>query len=533
MTATTVSLGIVGGDRRWSVAGPLAAGQITVHRTNSYVRRVHGAGTVRDDAGDEARLEVDLRALPAGFDERPVGTIRVSHPASGLDVTAEVELSEDRGWPIRDVTYPEDLERPCIERRLVGVTIAPGVNAAAGTHRCTDAAGRTVVLAWCIDDGGTLPDTPTLQRLRRIGGPGLGADGNVMVWALAPFGDSLYAATCSWRLESYRDWEKWAFSRGPIDTSEGAEIWRYDGAWERVVAAGMGDPYNHGIRNLAVAGNRLFAITANHTNGFEIWASTDGRDWAPAMTGGFSNTENTSGRGLAVFGDHLYVGTENKDTGAEIWRAPVTDAHDEAAWARVLGDDVSRSWFADLTPFGDHLYAGSLMTHTSGEEASAETNHPGCRLLRTSDGVTWDVVVEDSFGNPDNLGVLCIAEFAGHLYVGTTNGRGAEVVRSADGVTWELVHKAAGDPQREWHAWKLHVFGGRLYLGLGRLEHVWWSGFRLVSTADGTTWTDEIEPTHTTHYGVRSMATYQDRLYLGTASFPDCAAVIEAQATGT
>ena len=102
-------------------------------------------------------------------------------------------------------------------------------------------------------------------------------------------------------------------------------------------------------------------------------------------------------------------------------------------------------------------------------------------------------VVSDSFGNGENLGVLSMAEFQGCLYVGTTNGQGAEVHCSQDGVNWKLSYKAAGDPQREWHAWKLHVFANRLYLGLGRLEHVWWSGFRLVSTADGHTWIDDLD----------------------------------------
>ena len=46
------------------------------------------------------------------------------------------------------------------------------------------------------------------------------------MWAMETFRDSLYVATCSWRLDGLRDWEKWAFSRGPIDTSEGTEIWR-------------------------------------------------------------------------------------------------------------------------------------------------------------------------------------------------------------------------------------------------------------------------------------------------------------------
>jgi hypothetical protein len=519
----------------YQIDGPIEPAAIRVQRTNSRVRMVRGHATLPGPAGGVATVDFDLLSLPAGYHAAEAGSIQIRDPQAGIDVTVEVDYSEARGRRVVDVTYVEDNERPCIERAIVGVSPASGVNAARGTHRAVDTSGRPVTVIWQVDDAGTLPDTAHLRDLRVVSAPGLGSDGNVMAWAMASFRGDLYVATCNWRLDGFGDWEKWAFSRGPIDTSSGAQIWRYrprDGIeadWACVVDVGLGDPYNHGIRNMTVADDHLYAITANHTNGFEVWRTGDGNDWLPVMTDGFGTTENTSGRGIAVFGDHLYVGTENKDTGAEIWRAAIDRAGDRDAWQRVLGDDVTRSWYAELTPFDGHLYAGSLMTHTSAEDAGAEQHHPGCRVVRSDDGTSWTDVVPDSFGNPENLGILSMAVLAGELYVATTNGQGAEVYRSGDGCTWELTYKAAGDPQREWHGWKLHVHDGRLYLGLGRLEDVWWSGFRLVSTADGTEWVDEIEPSLVTHYGLRSMASHDGHLYLGTASFPDCAVVIEAR----
>ena len=41
-------------------------------------------------------------------------------------------------------------------------------------------------------------------------------------------------------------------------------------------------------------------------------------------------------------------------------------------------------------------------------------------------------------------------------------------------------------------------------------------------------WRRSLGPGIVTYDGVRSMAEYRERLYLGTASFPDCAYVIEA-----
>jgi hypothetical protein len=532
MATTSVSIELRG--LGYALDAPLVRGAVAVQRTSRRVRRVEGTAVVPSPVAGEATVAFDLVSLPAGYDESPCGTIRIADPAAKIDLSVDVALSEARGRPVEGVAYPDDVERPCIERQLVGVGPAPGVNAAAGTHRGVDGEGRPFLLVWRVDDGGALPDTATLRHVRLAAPPGLGSDRNVIMWAMEPFRDALYVATCSWRLEGLRDWEKWAFSRGPIDTSEGTEIWRLeqpDGDWTRVVRAGLGDPYNHGIRNMMAVGDHLYAVTVNHTNGFEIWRTEDGRDWLPVMTGGFGNRENTSGRGLALFDGSLYVGTENKETGAEIWRAPVERAGTEEGWERVLGDDVSRSWYAELTTFAGHLYTGTLATHTGLDESDAEEEHPGCRVLRSRDGVEWEVVVDDSFGNPMNNGIISMAVFDGRLYIGTSNTEGGEVHRSADGLRWERCWKGAGDPERNWHAWKLYTYAGRLYLGIGRLERIWWSGLGLFSTADGVEWVLETDYSLATHYGLRSMAEYRGRLYLGTASFPDCACVLEARSS--
>ena len=527
-TRTTVVIELQG--LGYEVRARLVRGCISVQRTVRRVRRVQGTGVIPSPVSGEATVEFDLVSLPRGYREARFGTIRVTDPAANIFVTVQVELSEERGTPIEGVAYPDDIERPCIERQLVGVTPAPGVNAATGTHRGVDAAGRPFVLVWSVDDGGKIGDLSSLRGVRLAAEPGFGSDGNVIMWAMETFDGGLSVATSNWRLERLRDWEMWAFSRGPIDTSEGAEIWRLDGdAWTRVVAAGLGDPYNHGIRNLLSVGEHLYAVTVNHTNGFEIWRTDNGAVWRPVMTGGFGNTENTSGRGIAVFDGHLYVGTENKDTGAEVWRARVERAGEEIGWERVLGDDSTRSWYAELTEFEGQLYAGTLMTHTGLAESDAEEHHAGCRVLRSADGEHWEVVVDDSFGNPSNNGILTMAVFRGRLFIGTSNTEGGEVHSSADGVHWERCFKGAGGAERNWHAWKLYVYKDRLYLGLGRLAEIWWSGLGLLSTDDGKEWIQETDYSLITHYGLRSMMEYRGRLYLGTASFPDCAYILEAE----
>jgi hypothetical protein len=536
MPTTSVSIELRG--LGYALDAPLLRGSIVVQGTNSRIRRVEGTGVVRSPVAGEATVSFDLVSLAAGFRDRNSGTIRISDPAARIDVSVDVELSEARGRPVQGICCdPEQRSRPCIERQIVGVGPAPGRNAAGGTHRGSDAQGRPFLLVWSVDDGGALPDMATLRDVRRIAPPGFGSDRNLMAWSMAVFRDTLYVGTCNWRFDEFRDWEKWAFSRGPIDTSEGAEVWRMQipagrgaeaGTWTRVLRSGLGDPYNHGIRNMTVVGDHLYAITANHTNGFEIWRTSDGRDWGPVMTGGFGNKANTSGRGLVVFDGRIYVGTENKDSGAEIWRAPVERAGKESDWERVLGDDVSRSWYAELTPFEGHLYAASLMTYTSVAENDAlGDTHPGCFILRSRNGVDWEVVMADAFGSTNNQGMISSVVFRDRIYFGTTNVSGGEIHSSADGVKWELSLKLTGF--RDWHAWKMYVFNDRLYCGLGRLEYIWWSGLGLYSTGDGREWVQEMDGSVLAHYGLRTMAEYRGRLYLGTASFPDCAYVIEAQ----
>ncbi len=545
MPKTVVSLELRGLGYRLDNA-PLLKGAITVQGTNSWIRRVEGTGVVASPVAGEATVSFDLVSLPIIFKEATKGTIRITDPAAKIDVTVEVELSEARGRQIVQIGDPHRPDIPCIERQLVGVKPAEGINAATGTHRCVGSDGKPFLCTWTVDDGGSLPDTPTLHDVVRVAKPGFGSDRNLMAWAMAEFGDCLYVGTSNWKLDSFSDYQKWGFGTGPIDNSEGAEVWRLscppgghgeDGTWTCVLRAGLGAPYNHGIRNMEAIGGHLYAITANHTDGCEIWRTHDGEDWTPVITGGFGSRANTSGRGLAEFGDYIYAGTENKESGAEIWRAPLDRAGDASAWERVLGGDVSRSWYASLVLFNGHLYAASLAADTSLKESEEKAGmERGCFVVRTSDGIHWEEVVEGGFGNQQNIGILCCAVLRDRLYFGTSNIQGCEVHSSADGVNWELNLKLKGSETRlaepgegDWHGWALAAFNDRLYFGLGRLHHIWWSGCGLWSTQDGHEWVLEMDGTLLAHYGIRTMTEYRDRLYIGTASFPDCATVMEAQ----
>jgi hypothetical protein len=80
----------------------------------------------------------------------------------------------------------------------------------------------------------------------------------------------------------------------------------------------------------------------------------------------------------------------------------------------------------------------------------------------------------------------------------------------------------------------MEVYDGRLYGGTYKhLLPLPFGQFSLYSTADGDNWTIESKDAlggNPWHYGVRSMAVYNDKLIIGTASAKNGCKVFEATA---
>lgn len=90
------------------------------------------------------------------------------------------------------------------------------------------------------------------------------------------------------------------------------------------------------------------------------------------------------------------------------------------------------------------------------------------RILATDGETVWSVV-DDGFGNPDNIEVECLASFNGWLYAGTLNqSTGYEIWKFAgpDGdETPKLIVRHGGPDRRNDIAGTPHVFRGHLYMG--------------------------------------------------------------------
>jgi hypothetical protein len=165
-------------------------------------------------------------------------------------------------------------------------------------------------------------------------------------------------------------------------------------------------------------------------------------------------------------------------------------------------------------------------------------------VWRTEDGLNFrQVVGPDSqapsgFGIPENFTLYDLRAYRGYLYAGTGNFNGFSLHRTADGINWEEIGRdgmgAPGNGEQNTtnpgnnFAWRFEVFEDQLWLGIHNYQ-----GARLWKTENGLDWTEVAGPNgiyapegfgNPDNWGVRSLETYKDKLYIGTAQciLPSC-----------
>lgn len=141
----------------------------------------------------------------------------------------------------------------------------------------------------------------------------------------------------------------------------------------------------------------------------------------------------------------------------QIWRT-VDGVNWEVVVADGFGNPGSDSMGA-FAAFQDYLYVG---------EGVYEEGYAG-QIWRSRDGVKWEPVIMDGFGNPLDIKVDGLIVYNGYLYAYTVNWtEGASVYRTKDAVTWERVNEPGwGNPLNA--ASHLSsgqaIFKGELYMG--------------------------------------------------------------------
>jgi hypothetical protein len=270
-------------------------------------------------------------------------------------------------------------------------------------------------------------------------------------------------------------------------------------AWKLANTPSFGDRENLAVFDLHAFNGHLYAGTVSAT-GFQLW-KTDGQGeppykWTRVLTrGAFRGPLNEGVATLCAHGDHLYVGSGIQSGGydrslnigpaaAEILRVSPDDS-----WEIVVGcpRKTPAGFKTPISRFGpgfDNFFAGYFWTSVSHDGwlymgtydwsvfvpylpiekwpgrmlkacryASLEelaAGRAGCELWRTRDGVSWDPLTQNGFGNPYNYGIRRLVSSPQGLFVGTANPFGPEVASTDPAGQWNYHPNPRGGLEVWW-----------------------------------------------------------------------------------
>jgi sugar lactone lactonase YvrE len=152
--------------------------------------------------------------------------------------------------------------------------------------------------------------------------------------------------------------------------------------------------------------------------------------WTQINVNGFGQTGSNGVYSLAMFKKQLYAGSESQSGVAELWRKGKT------GWIKLINDG-----FGDANNLViDHLlvFNGMLYASTANCTNNECTTSNGGQIYRSADGASWTQVVAGGFGSTANAEIFRLANLNGQLCAGTW----------ADGATHgaEIWCSASGDP---------------------------------------------------------------------------------------
>jgi hypothetical protein len=234
---------------------------------------------------------------------------------------------------------------------------------------------------------------------------------------------------------------------------------------------GQGD-VNAEVDELIIFQDLLYAVIYDGSGekGLEIWRSATGDpdDWSRVVDDGFGNIENAAIVAHAIYSDRLYVGTFTLTGTAQLY-----STSDGLKWDFVndfnLGNILNRR-VTSLEVFNHYLYAAVV--------EKGELSEMVARVYRCSvcEGDDWEVVLDGPYENTGTFRKPGLKVYRNHLYyavgnfdaeVEITASRGLELWRTEDGISWErLATEGFGDPNNAWTYFDnaMAVFGDGLYI---------------------------------------------------------------------
>ena len=264
--------------------------------------------------------------------------------------------------------------------------------------------------------------------------------------------------------------------------------------WRQVNINGFGERTNL-ISTLGTFGSYLYAGTYNFGgNVAQLWRSGDGLNWSPIITNGFGKPSNVGIDHLTEFNGRLYAGTWNQiDTstppntmGGEIWRSS-----DGLNWDAVVtqgfGDPTNGEVFR-FAVFNDTLYASTW----------SYTDEHGFEIWRSSTGNSedWTRVISNGFGDANNVAAPSFEVFNNFLYAGTYNmNTGGEVWRSntGDSGSWSQVNTDGFGDAGNVIITALAAFKGHLYANTLHPQGTTGAQIWRCQTCDGSDWQKVVD----------------------------------------
>jgi uncharacterized repeat protein (TIGR01451 family) len=208
-------------------------------------------------------------------------------------------------------------------------------------------------------------------------------------------------------------------------TNNMAKIFRFDGtSWTQINSNAFGDLNNRQCRSLAEHDGFLYAGTSNKVDGGQVWRY-DGptpSDWTQVATDGFGVGENNQEtRSLCSFDGKLYAGTANMTDGCQIWE------YDGSNWVR---NDPGESLYFDSTRVmitnSEELFVGT--GNALGEGGTVT----GAQVWRYTPADGWSQINQNGFDDPQNMAAQFFHLQDGYLWAGASNSwnRGGTVWRT-------------------------------------------------------------------------------------------------------
>jgi hypothetical protein len=249
--------------------------------------------------------------------------------------------------------------------------------------------------------------------------------------------------------------------------------------WMQVNVNGFGDPYNQGIYGFEIFNGHLYATSGNWKIGAQVWRLETNGTWVSVSEPGFGSSYANKNRAIpdmTVFNSYLYAGTAWGGFAGQVWRSP-----NGTTWDLVVNNGFGNPNNVGVAPFGTYkgyIYAGTIFDPnvTNGLEIwRSATGSPG----------EWQSVVTGGKGNAYNCTATSFTEFGDYFYAAIENMHdGAEIWRTDDGLTWTTVRSGGFGDADNTQTGGMTIYEGYLYVGTRNDV----TGAQLFRTANGVTW---------------------------------------------